>query len=782
MRLNTMRPALAFLIASLAAALPAGTPVAYYDSANPATSATLKATLNDIVTAGSIQVGYSNTNAALYVTDEDPANANNVYMVYGRDSRPKSLSSGAADGNPATGGWNREHCFPQSFLNPSSVSREPMVSDLHSLMPADTDINTQRSNEGYDNVTSPVYTDVFGNRDDNTRWEPASVDKGRVARAILYMDTRYEGEGSNPDLAVSDAAPGLYNMAYKTTLLNWHRLYPPTAWERLRNYKVYNRQGNANPFVDRPEWAAVVFGGTAWSMTDNDTLTLGATNRAPVATQSASAQNVPLLSLNATLAANQFHIATVAISKLGTILDSEVASVKLWLDVDNNGSASAADVLLDTRTFSGGAATFNLGAHPFYVAPGTMNFLVTATIGSSVAGTRTLGVRVNANGITRDLSGGNDINPTFSNLDSGLANVSGSVANGDSITVGSTNRAGVSVPAGSVDAAFLSLNLTLAANEWDLAQVNISELGTSADSDVLDVTLYLDANNNGAVDASDSLLGTAVLSGGAASLVLDTPYRILPGTKNFLLAATMSPAATVGNTVQLRVNASGILSGPTGGTDNNPANAALDSTASTIIAAPAGTTDNLVISEVFEGTAGSLKYVEIHNPTTATINLDTPRNYVLRRYANGNLTPGTVDITGTVAAGGYWFIVNNLTDYNTYFPSGTVPNQANSTIISHNGNDCYELYNATDGVVDTFAGDNLGNNPNFAIDIVAMRKMDELPNNGAWGGSVQPAANADSPSGFWSTRVITAGNGNAATVGNPGGFNLPVRLSGFAVE
>ena len=85
-------------------------------------------------------------------------------------------------------------------------------------------------------------------------------------------------------------------------------------------------------------------------------------------------------------------------------------------------------------------------------------------------------------------------------------------------------------------------------------------------------------------------------------------------------------------------------------------------------------------------------------------------------------------------------------------------------------------------MVDYFAGDLVGASVNFAQDVCAMRIEDELPNNGAWGGAVQPAANANSPSGFWATRRVLSGNSNAALIGNPGVFNVPVGLSAFSID
>ena len=414
--------ALACLLAC-PALLRAGVPVTYYDTANTASATQMRASLNAIVSNGAVELGYSNTTQAIYAADEDPANPNNVLLMYGRGTRAKSASGGSNDGNALTGGWNREHMFPQSKFS----SAEPMQSDIHALAPCDADVNSARLAYPYDTVASPTYTDAFGNRHNGSRWEPADVDKGRAARAILYMDVRYEGRNGEADLVVINSYPGptgSNEMAYLNTLLTWHRLYPPGAFERVRNQKAYNRQGNANPFVDHPEWAARVWGGSAWVMGNGDTLTVAGVNRAPTTPRNAGALRVPLLTLNLGLAAREFHIASIAVDKLGTIADDGVTELQLWWDVDNNGTVSSVDTLLDTRTFSGGMATFAL-SHPFYVAAGTTNLLVTASASFLVTGTRTLGVRVRANGIEPHISGGADTAPVFGGVSSGLVTITG---------------------------------------------------------------------------------------------------------------------------------------------------------------------------------------------------------------------------------------------------------------------------------------------------------------------------------------------------------------------
>lgn len=42
-----------------------------------------------------------------------------------------------------------------------------------------------------------------------------------------------------------------------STLLEWHEADPVNDWERRRNDRVFEIQGNQNPFVDREEWVGV---------------------------------------------------------------------------------------------------------------------------------------------------------------------------------------------------------------------------------------------------------------------------------------------------------------------------------------------------------------------------------------------------------------------------------------------------------------------------------------------------------------------------------------------
>lgn len=100
--------------------------------------------------------------------------------------------------------------------------------------------------------------------------------KGNMARAMFYMDLRYEGGNhgvsgaAEPDLRLTDNASlitqsgGNASVAYMgmlSTLIQWHQQDPVDAAEQLRNDVIQTYQGNRNPFIDHPEWVACVYQG-----------------------------------------------------------------------------------------------------------------------------------------------------------------------------------------------------------------------------------------------------------------------------------------------------------------------------------------------------------------------------------------------------------------------------------------------------------------------------------------------------------------------------------------
>lgn len=159
--------------------------------------------------------------------------------------------------------WNREHVWAKSQGFPKE--EQHAYTDVHHLRAADRSINGDRSN--YDYKTGGIANtectecgvDVSGKT-----WEPADFRKGQLARVMLYMDVRYEGddESDTPDLVlVDESVSGNKDptSGYLSDLLGWHCAHPVSDEERARNDGVHSWQGNRNPFIDNPAYVESVF-------------------------------------------------------------------------------------------------------------------------------------------------------------------------------------------------------------------------------------------------------------------------------------------------------------------------------------------------------------------------------------------------------------------------------------------------------------------------------------------------------------------------------------------
>ena len=86
------------------------------------------------------------------------------------------------------------------------------------------------------------------------------------------MDVRYDGEESEtPDLELinMDTDRGEPQFGRLCTLREWHQADPVDDAERNRNQIIYSWQGNRNPFIDHPEFAASIFGSECGGVASN---------------------------------------------------------------------------------------------------------------------------------------------------------------------------------------------------------------------------------------------------------------------------------------------------------------------------------------------------------------------------------------------------------------------------------------------------------------------------------------------------------------------------------
>ncbi len=221
----------------------------YWKNAVGRSGADLESALHTTISTGVTRLSYDAVWNALKVTDRDPANSNNVILLYQGTSVPASDNGGGVDQ------WNREHVWAKSHGDFGTTTGPG--TDLHHLRPTDVTVNSARGNLDFDNGGTPN-AEAPGNYADGDSWEPRDADKGDVARMIFYMSVRYEGGDGFADLEVNNltgngTAPYLGKLS---VLLQWNAQDPPSAAELRRNDVIHHTyQRNRNPFIDHPEWA-----------------------------------------------------------------------------------------------------------------------------------------------------------------------------------------------------------------------------------------------------------------------------------------------------------------------------------------------------------------------------------------------------------------------------------------------------------------------------------------------------------------------------------------------
>lgn len=126
----------------------------YYNGTNlNQTGNTLKATLSQLISANTTSLSYTpGVWDALKLTDLDPANPNNVLLVYGYNDSDNDTSNDRTRSKDANGGnagqWNREHVYAKSLGVPNLGTSGP-GSDAHHLRASDIAFNATRSNYPY---------------------------------------------------------------------------------------------------------------------------------------------------------------------------------------------------------------------------------------------------------------------------------------------------------------------------------------------------------------------------------------------------------------------------------------------------------------------------------------------------------------------------------------------------------------------------------------------------------------------------------------------------------
>lgn len=193
---------------------------------------------------------YGTDTELLLYTDANPENGGYLYGIYDGDDIL------AAD----NGVWNKEHVWACSQMGlggefrPDSDTKNKS-SDLHNLRVSCQNSNGAHGNKFYDVETNDVsfFPNIEGEA--NSAHNYSGDHRGDVARILFYMATRY------PELHLNDALDGSDDMSMGklSVLLEWNKEDPVDEFETQRNNRIYEYQGNRNPYIDHPELADKVF-------------------------------------------------------------------------------------------------------------------------------------------------------------------------------------------------------------------------------------------------------------------------------------------------------------------------------------------------------------------------------------------------------------------------------------------------------------------------------------------------------------------------------------------
>lgn len=188
--------------------------------------------LRDVISTNR-DLGYSGARKAFF-SDVDNVNGVVCGVYTGRCIR--------TNGIPNPSDMNCEHSWPQS-KGASGIAK----SDINHLFPADSSMNSRRSNYPFCEVADPSYEamgSALGNSKYGTKcFEPPFAHKGDLARAMMYFSVRY----NKP-----------IDQEQEEFFRKWYEEDPVSEKEMNRNDSVERIQGNRNPFIDVPQFVYLI--------------------------------------------------------------------------------------------------------------------------------------------------------------------------------------------------------------------------------------------------------------------------------------------------------------------------------------------------------------------------------------------------------------------------------------------------------------------------------------------------------------------------------------------
>lgn len=302
------------------------------------------------------------------------------------------------------------------------------------------------------------------------------------------------------------------------------------------------------------------------------TAALGAANP-PARTAQPSSIDNPMLQVALSAQAEAVDVDLLTFAAAGTGDETtHVQRVRLWRDVNANGTVDGTDVQLglpQTFATNDGIVTFSIAGESIPPAA-TRNYLVTYDFTATPTGGETFRLRLNAAGdITA--AGGASGAPIVAQGTFPLNGTDLTTLGGLSIMAGPENPPMRNVQPGSTDVPVLQLSVGAQGEDFSISTLRLTAAGSMLDdAGVTQVRVLRDAAPFGVVGAGDQLLGTSTFAvdDGVALFTFNPALAVTAGTtERWLVVYDLSLLSTPGQTFRVSIAnatdvvASGSLSG-----------------------------------------------------------------------------------------------------------------------------------------------------------------------------------------------------------------------------
>jgi hypothetical protein len=244
----------------------------------------------------------------------------------------------------------------------------------------------------------------------------------------------------------------------------------------------------------------------------------------------------------------------VTVSKTGTLNDADVASVRIY---DDTGGTP--DVFDGTDAAVSAAEVFSSSSVAIAISPAQTIFTTTQTYHVVYSLTTTAVV---GNTVGSLINNSSDLSVSAPDGKEAFyfpgQSTNSSVTDAqDTLTETPADTAPTNIAQGAVDD-FLKISLAVDGDETDWSAITVTKHPTStlADGEVDSVMIYKDANANGTFEEeTDTLISPAVtaFTAGAAAITLTAAETITTTSQDYFVVLDINNAATVTNTIGVRI-------------------------------------------------------------------------------------------------------------------------------------------------------------------------------------------------------------------------------------